>query len=216
MTTFVPPGYRKIAAPVETEQEIKRSRFICFLTPVTDEEEARAEIARVRALHPKARHHCTAFVLGERGQLKRSNDDGEPSGTAGAPMLDAIDGSELTFVVAIVVRYFGGILLGAGGLTRAYRAAVAEAVTHAKILRFEPRERIAVTLDYSTAALVEAEAQRRGWSIGDAEYGAAVTLRLGIPPEDRDIAAERIAAHTAGAAAIVDEGFGFVSVGAAD
>ncbi|RLP84149.1 YigZ family protein [Mycetocola lacteus] len=216
MTTFVPPGYRTIAAPVETEQEIKRSRFICFLTPVADEEEARAEIARVRALHPKARHHCTAFVLGERGQLKRSNDDGEPSGTAGAPMLDAIDGSELTFVVAIVVRYFGGILLGAGGLTRAYRAAVAEAVTHAKILRFEPRERIAVTLDYSTAAVVEAEALRRGWSIGEVEYGAAVTLRLGIPPEDREVAAERIAAHTAGAATIVDEGFGFVSVGAVE
>lgn len=205
-------AYRTILAPVHTELEIKRSRFLCFLDPADTEDSARSHIKAARALHPKARHHCSAFVLGPRSELQRTNDDGEPSGTAGAPMLDALVSAELSDVVAVVVRYFGGVLLGAGGLTRAYRAAVAEAITHSTVVVREQRLTLAVTTDYSAAAQIEAEAARAGWSISGADYGAAVTLRLGIPPGKSHDVGTRIAEITAGQAAVESLGTGYVTV----
>ncbi|MGN6485681.1 MAG: IMPACT family protein, partial [Thermomicrobiales bacterium] len=109
-------GYRTIAHDGEHEIEIKRSRFIGSLARVTSEEEARAFIAARRKTHWEANHNCSAWIIGERGQLQRSNDDGEPSGTAGVPMLSVLQRNGLTDVVAVVTRYFGGTLLGAGGL----------------------------------------------------------------------------------------------------
>ena len=167
--------YRTIAAPVDAEREIQRSRFLTRLVRVESETEARAVIAAVRAEHPKARHHCTAFVLGADARTQRSNDDGEPSGTAGAPMLDALLSAGLSDVIAVVTRYFGGILLGAGGLTRAYRAAVAQAVADAEIQIRERLTPVSVTSDYATAPTIEAEARRRGITVGDASYTDAVT-----------------------------------------
>lgn len=99
--------YRTIAAPTEAEIEIKKSRFIGFVAPVADEAEAREVIAERRNAHPKARHHCTAFVLDPDSRTQRFSDDGEPAGTAGAPILDVVTGHGLTFVVAVVTRYFG-------------------------------------------------------------------------------------------------------------
>lgn len=204
--------YRTIAAPVETELEIRRSRFLCFLVPADSEDAARALIARTRSEHPKARHHCSAFVIGERGQLQRTNDDGEPSGTAGAPMLDALLGAELSDVAAVVVRYFGGVLLGAGGLTRAYRAAVAEAVEAARIVVRERRLTVVVDADYAAAALIEAEAHRRGWVILGAEYGAEVALQISIPPAEYEACATRIAELTAGRSAPNVRGTAYVTL----
>lgn len=191
-------AYTTIAAPVGSELEIKRSRFLCSLHPAATEEAARAVIAGVRAAHPKARHHCTAFVVGPGQELQRTNDDGEPSGTAGTPMLDALVAAELSDVVAVVVRYFGGILLGAGGLTRAYRAAVAESVAAATRVRREQRDTYALSVDYATAAAIEAEAGRRGWA-HRAEYGATVDVLLSVAPGEETILAARIAELTAGA-----------------
>ncbi len=171
-------AYETIAGPVDHELEISRSRFLTRLERVEDEEAARSTIARVRAEHPRARHHCSAFVLGEGQRTRRSNDDGEPSGTAGAPMLDALVAAGLSDVVAVVTRYFGGVLLGAGGLTRAYRAAVAAAVAQAQRVRREVRVPTEVTASYTLAPALEAEARRRGFAIGEASYGGLVTLRL--------------------------------------
>lgn len=190
-------AYFTIAGPVEAELEIKRSRFLCFLRPADTEDTARAAIAAVRSAHPKARHHCTAFVIGPRQELQRTNDDGEPSGTAGTPMLDALTGAELSDVVAVVVRYFGGILLGAGGLTRAYRAAVAEAVLVAARVRREERDTYGLSVDYATAAAIEIESGRRGWAFR-AEYGAAVDILLAVPPGDEPLMTTRLAELTAG------------------
>ncbi|MGO3885193.1 MAG: IMPACT family protein, partial [Mycetocola sp.] len=195
-----PDSYRSIAAPVVAELEIKRSLFRCDLVPVGTEEAARAVIATARSEHPKARHHCSAFVLGPTARTQRSNDDGEPSGTAGAPMLDALTSAELSDVVAVVNRYFGGVLLGAGGLTRAYRAAVAEAVARARHVRYELRQHASIALDYATAALVEAEAHRRGWALGDSVYGSDVTLDIAVAPDDRELLSHRVAELSAGAA----------------
>ena len=168
--------YQTIAAPAVAELEISRSRFLTRIERVETEAEARAVIAGAREQHPRARHHCSAFVLGAGQRTQRSNDDGEPSGTAGAPMLDALTSAGLSDVVAVVNRYFGGVLLGAGGLTRAYRAAVAEAVLGAERVTRAPRQRVAILAPYDVAAQLEAEARRRGWGIGEARYGEALGL----------------------------------------
>nr|WP_208402634.1 YigZ family protein [Lysinibacter cavernae] len=198
--------------PVETEIEIKRSRFLCFLSPASSEQEARDSIAEARKLHPKARHHCSALVIGPRGDLQRTNDDGEPSGTAGAPMLEALLGAELSDVVAVVVRYFGGTLLGAGGLTRAYRASVAESIDAATIVVRERRLQVAVATDYAAAALIEAESHRRGWVVRDSEYGADVTLQLALPPGELDQLNHRVAELSAGRALVEAGEIGYVTV----
>ena len=99
-------SYRTIATSVEAEIEIKKSRFLARLSPAADEAEAREVIADCRAEHPKARHHCSAFVLDPESRTQRFSDDGEPAGTAGAPILDVVTGRELTYVVAVVTRYF--------------------------------------------------------------------------------------------------------------
>lgn len=192
-------AYETIGSRVETELEISRSRFLTRLERVADEDAARAVIAAVRAEHPRARHHCSAFVLGAGQRSRRSNDDGEPSGTAGAPMLDALVSAGLSDVVAVVTRYFGGVLLGAGGLTRAYRAAVAEAVAAAVRVRREPRTIATVEADYALAPAIEAAARSRGIAIGEASYGAAVQLELRLTAEQIDEARALVAELSAGA-----------------
>ena len=172
--------YETIASRVETEIEISRSRFLTRLERVDSEDAARQVIADVRAEHPRARHHCSAFVLGPDGRVQRSNDDGEPSGTAGAPMLDALVSAGLSDVVAVVTRYFGGILLGAGGLTRAYRASVAGAVDEARRVRRGLRREVTVSSSYEVAAQIEAEARRRGYAVGQAQYSDIVVQRFAV------------------------------------
>lgn len=196
------PSYETIAAPATAEIEISRSRFITLLERVSTEEDAREMIARVRAEDPRARHHCSAFVLGHDARVQRSNDDGEPSGTAGAPMLDALMSAGLSDVVAVVTRYFGGVLLGAGGLTRAYRAAVAEAVAGARRVRRAPRIEATVRTSYDVAPQIEAEARRRGIAVGDAEYGEEVSLRFMVAEREVASLEALVASASAGAARI--------------
>ncbi len=114
----------------ESEIEIKKSRFIGMLFPIENEQQARDYLVMVRKQHPTASHHCTALIT---GNIQRSNDDGEPSGTAGLPMLETLRGNKLDNVLAVVVRYFGGTLLGTGGLVRAYQQAVSEAIRKAEL-----------------------------------------------------------------------------------
>ncbi|WP_449283019.1 YigZ family protein [Leucobacter sp.] len=194
--------YETIAVPVDAEIEISRSRFIARLERAADEAQARAAIARVRAEHPRARHHCSAFVLGADGRVQRSNDDGEPSGTAGAPMLDALVSSGLSDVVAVVTRYFGGVLLGAGGLTRAYRASVAEAVLRAPRLRRGLRREVVVTSGYEAAPQIEAEARRRGYGVGAADYSDRVRQRYAVAEHEVAPLAALAAEASAGAAEV--------------
>lgn len=194
--------YETIAGAVDTEIEISRSRFLTRLVRVEGEEAAREVIASVRAQHPRARHHCSAFVLGPDGRVQRSNDDGEPSGTAGAPMLDALVSAGLSDVVAVVTRYFGGVLLGAGGLTRAYRAAVAGAVAEATRVRRGVRREVTVTADYEVAAQIEAEARRRGYTVGLAEYSDVVAQSYAVA-ESEVAGLEDLAAELSAGAAVV-------------
>ena len=117
--------YKTIQKEVVVEQEISKSKFLSFLTPVKDEDEAKSYLKSIKKLHPKATHHCSAFIVDE---IERSNDDGEPSSSAGLPMLEVLRGNNLNRVIAVVVRYYGGTNLGVGGLIRAYGSSVTLAI----------------------------------------------------------------------------------------
>ncbi|GAB3067939.1 YigZ family protein [Intrasporangium mesophilum] len=147
--------YVTLAGPARAEIEVRRSRFVCDVSPATSEDEARALIESVRAASRDARHHCTAFVLGPDGATQRSNDDGEPSGTAGAPMLEVLRGRGLTDVVAVVTRWFGGTLLGTGGLIRAYGDSVSAALDGSTPLTRTLRDGLVVEVDHAAAPRVE-------------------------------------------------------------
>ncbi|WP_395245795.1 YigZ family protein [Agromyces sp. MMS24-K17] len=203
-------SYTTVAGPVETELEIERSRFICVLDRVDSEDAARAAIARVRAAHTRARHHCTAFLIGPRGELARSSDDGEPSGTAGLPMLEALRGEGLSDVVAVVTRYFGGVLLGTGGLVRAYTAAVQESAAAATRVVRSLRTTVAITADYDRGPALEAELRRLGHVPVHVEYGADMRLDVAVAPAGVDAFTARVAELTAGAARVVPQGSAYV------
>jgi len=194
-----------IVEPAEAVLDISRSRFLARIESVQTEAEARAVISAAREAHPKARHHCSAFVLGPDQRTKRSNDDGEPSGTAGAPMLDALVSAGLSDTVAVVTRYFGGVLLGAGGLTRAYRAAVAEAVLGARRVTRAARQRVVILCAYDVAPQLEAEARRRGYIVGDSRYGEAVECEI-LVSENQLSALTALAAELSAGAAVVTAG----------
>ena len=191
--------YRTLAAPAEAEIEIKKSRFIGFLAPVADEAEARDVIAQRRSAHPKARHHCTAFVLDSDSRTQRFNDDGEPAGTAGAPILAVVTGHSLTCVVAVVTRYFGGTLLGAGGLVRAYGQATSAAVDTAKIVTKHELVAVSADVDYAQANALDRAAGNRGWTTRT-QYGACVALDMMVPVAEVDVALGMYADLTAGQA----------------
>jgi uncharacterized YigZ family protein len=176
--------YLTIARTGEAEVEVKRSRFLCTLERVEDEAAARAVVERARRTHWDARHHCSAFVLGPGGAVERSSDDGEPAGTAGAPMLEVLRGHEVSDVVAVVTRWFGGTLLGAGGLVRAYGDAVRLALADAGTLTRELVRELTLEVDHADAGRVESELRGRGVAVIDTSYAAQVTLRLGVRPDE--------------------------------
>lgn len=192
-------SYLTIARDGAAELEVKRSRFLCTLTRVESEENARAVVERARKEHWDARHHCSAFVLGPGGGIARSSDDGEPSGTAGAPMLEVLVGHEVSDVVAVVTRWFGGVLLGTGGLVRAYGDAVRAGLDSVGTLRRVLVSEHELVVPHADAGRVDNELRARGVQVLDARYGAEVTLVLGVPADEQDALTPLVAEVTAGA-----------------
>jgi len=160
------------------EEEIKKSRFICHLKRVYTEEEARAFISEIKKEHHKANHNCSAFTLGERQEIQRSSDDGEPSGTAGVPMLEILKKREITNVCAVVTRYFGGIKLGAGGLIRAYAGSVGHALDQVGLVKFVTQEQLILTLDYGNYDGLQRFLSTQGLVISESEFLSDVTVKL--------------------------------------
>lgn len=202
---MVMTGYLTVARDAEAEIEVKRSRFLCTLVRVEDESAARAVVERMRREHWDARHHCSAFRIGPgpRPEVERSSDDGEPAGTAGAPMLEVLRGHAgegVSDVVAVVTRWFGGTLLGAGGLVRAYGDAVRAGLEEAGTLRRTLVREHLLELDHADAGRIESELRSRGIVVLDTAYAARVTLRLGVRPEEEARLAALLAELTAGAA----------------
>lgn len=131
------------------QEEIKKSKFICHVKRVSSEEEARDFINAIKKEHYKATHNCSAFIIGEQSNIKRTSDDGEPSGTAGVPMLGVLEHHHITNSCVVVTRYFGGIKLGAGGLIRAYAGSVAQAVREIGLVEIKEQVILGITLSYS-------------------------------------------------------------------
>ncbi|WP_210493314.1 YigZ family protein [Patulibacter sp. SYSU D01012] len=190
---------------VTAEIEVKRSRFLAVLRRTEDEEAARALVAELRRAHHAARHHCSAWILGADRQRRRSNDDGEPSGTAGAPMLAVLDGAvrdvagedlALSDVTAVVVRWFGGTLLGAGGLVRAYGDAVQAALDGAPLAVRRPRALVRIPVGHERAGAAEHALRGTDAVVTDVAYGAeGVTLTVAV--DDAPSAQDRLAAWCA-------------------
>ncbi len=167
---------------LETLYEIQKSKFITHLRHVDSEEEARDFIQAMKKRYYDARHNCSAYILGERGDKQKSNDDGEPGGTAGAPILEAIKQNGLTDIVVVVTRYFGGIKLGAGGLIRAYSHAAVLGLEAATKLEITPFQEINVTLSYDLLATVENYLRKESIRTGETEYAENVTIPLLLSP----------------------------------
>lgn len=141
--------YRTIRQDGQAQEEIKKSRFICHAKRVYSEEEARDFIAAIKKEHYKATHNCSAFIVGEKSDIKRTSDDGEPSGTAGVPMLGVMENHQVTNVCFVVTRYFGGIKLGAGGLIRAYAGSVALAIKEIGLIEIKEQAGLRLKMSYS-------------------------------------------------------------------
>jgi len=199
-------AYLTIAGHGTAEIVVDRSRFLCTLERVEDEMSARGVIEQARKEHWDARHHCSAFVLGPDRSVERSNDDGEPPGTGGAPMLEVLRGRELSDVVAVVTRWFGGTLLGTGGLSRAYADAVRAALEVTTLVQRVEQELCEVTVDLAAAGRLEHELRSRGTKVLNIDYTDVATLSLAVPAIAVPIAEEIVAELTEGGAELFHRG----------
>ena len=200
---------------VTHEFEAKRSRFIGWIARATTEEEAREVINAAREEYPDARHHCSAFIVHQDAAqpIERSSDDGEPSGTAGKPMLEVLKGSGMQDVVAVAIRYFGGIKLGTGGLVSAYTESVADTLEHVTRVTREVRELGTVDFPHAEAGRIESELRTAGIDIVDVEYGRAATYTLAFTPGERERVDALLAATTHGGAEMKEAGYRWVERG---
>ena len=194
-------SYLTVARSGTAEIEVKRSRFLAHVVPVDSEDAARAVVDAARKEHWDARHHCSAFVLGPDASVQRSNDDGEPSGTAGAPMLEVLRGRELSDTVAVVTRWFGGTLLGAGGLVRAYSEAVRVGLDAVGVRRRVLLSCFDLEAAHADAARWEADLRGRGVTVLGVDHAERATLHLAVPAVDVATFHAQVAALTAGTAA---------------
>ncbi len=167
--------YRTVSRKSETELEIKRSRFIGRCFPVADEQQALTILAAVKKQHWDARHNCYAYVVGERKEIARYSDDGEPAGTAGQPMMEVLRQADITNALCIVTRYFGGILLGTGGLVRAYTHAASDAVQAAGLVDMRVCAKYRLDVPYALWGSLESMLRASG-QLAETEFGAQVQV----------------------------------------
>lgn len=183
----------------------KKSRFIATVRPVSSEEEALAFLEETRKKYWDARHNCYAYSVGMNREYTRCSDDGEPSGTAGRPMLDVILGEDIYNVAVVVTRYFGGVLLGTGGLVRAYSKAVQEGFRESRIIEKKHGICLAVTTDYTGIGKIQYIAGERGIPVLGSEYTDKVVMKLLIPSEDVDSVQKAVTEGTNGRAIMEKE-----------
>ncbi|MBQ7923710.1 MAG: YigZ family protein [Clostridia bacterium] len=171
---------RTVFAPYESEKIIEKSRFITYAAHVETEEQARAFVADIRKKHTLATHVCYAFIADKAGNLQRFSDDGEPQGTAGVPMLEVLKNKKLCETAVAVVRYFGGVKLGAGGLVRAYSSCVAECLDGADIRTLEVCVEYEISVDYTGIDGVQKYASSQECSILSTDYNEKVRFLVAV------------------------------------
>lgn len=179
-------AYRTLAAEGEAEIIINRSRFLSVARPVAAEEDALALIAEVKKRHPQANHNCYAYVIGSNMGVQRYSDDGEPQGTAGLPILDTLRKPCIVNACVVVTRYFGGVLLGAGGLVRAYTTSAAAAVDNARVALMEPTAQLAVVVEYPLLPRLTRAIESLPVQVISRDFASDVTLTLLVRLRDLD------------------------------
>ncbi|MCI9455075.1 MAG: YigZ family protein [Dorea sp.] len=170
------PEYKTVYRGGEGEITEKKSRFIANVVPVSSEEEAEEFIESMKKKYWDARHNCYAYIIGERGEIKRFSDDGEPGGTAGKPILEVLAGEGITNAAIVVTRYFGGTLLGTGGLVRAYGAAAKEGLSASAVINKIPGMRLSITTDYTGLGKIQYLLGQRGITVLDTVYTDKVEM----------------------------------------
>lgn len=178
--------YRMLSKGAQAELVEKKSRFIATICPVSSEEEAVAFIEEMKKKYYDARHNCSAFVIGSKGELTRSSDDGEPSGTAGRPMLEVLTGSGIRNIAVVVTRYFGGVLLGTGGLVRAYSGAVKMALEQCETITRRYGVQMLIKTDYNGVGKIQYLLGSKDVVIQDSVYAADVQMTVLVPIEEYD------------------------------
>lgn len=176
-------SFRTINERAEAEIVEKKSRFIANVSPISSEEEATNFIAEIKKQHYKARHNCFAYVIGGDIPIVRFSDDGEPNGTAGKPILDVLLGEKIENAIIVVTRYFGGTLLGTGGLVRAYGKSAKEGILAGKIVQMDVYTKVFISVDYSLIGKIQYEVSNNGHIIIDTEYTDLVKFSLYVKSE---------------------------------
>ncbi len=181
----------------------KKSRFIATVRPVRSEEEAAAFIAEMKKKYWDARHNCSAFVIGDNQELTRCSDDGEPAQTAGRPMLDVLLREELHNAAVVVTRYFGGTLLGTGGLVRAYQKSVQEGLAHSRIIDKRPGRKLTIQTDYNGLGKIQYILAQQKIPVLQTDYAESVKIDIVTPKEAEKKLTEEITEKTGGSAGLI-------------
>lgn len=204
--------YRTIRQDGQAQEEIKKSRFICHAKRVYSEEEARDFIAAIKKEHYKATHNCSAFIVGEKSEIKRTSDDGEPSGTAGVPMLGVMENHQVTNVCFVVTRYFGGIKLGAGGLIRAYAGSVALAIKEIGLIEIKEQAGLRLKMSYSQYQNFDNFLKAEDLIEFDTEFTDLVATTIYIDKQDKEPLEQKLIEFFNGKIQIDDQGLREVEI----
>lgn len=204
--------YRTIRQDGQAQEEIKKSRFICHAKRVYSEEEARDFIAAIKKEHYKATHNCSAFIVGEKSEIKRTSDDGEPSGTAGVPMLGVMENHQLTNVCFVVTRYFGGIKLGAGGLIRAYAGSVALAIKEISLIEIKEQAGLRLKMSYSQYQNFDNFLKAEDLIEFDTEFTDLVATTIYIDKQEKEPLEQKLVEFFNGKIEIDDQGMREVEI----
>lgn len=189
--------YRTVAGETETTLVEKKSKFIARIKSVETQEQAEAFIDEVRKEHWNATHNVPAYILGMNQEIQKYSDDNEPSGTAGLPMLEILKGHKIVNVVVVVTRYFGGTLLGRGGLIRAYGGATRKVLKAAGIVRMVPAQKVSIRVDYVHSGKIQNELLTQGVTLADTEYLEQVTFHVLLFPQQKEVIRQIVQEFTA-------------------
>lgn len=205
-------SYKTVKQYGEGEIEEKKSRFLGKIKPVSTEEEAIAFIESIKKQYWDARHNCYAFIIGEHSESIRCSDDGEPSGTAGKPMLEVLQNNGLKNVVAVVTRYFGGTLLGTGGLVRAYTQATQAALEEAQIATMTLMSVLEIRTDYNAIGKIKYMFAQADTLVMGEDYGVDVAVTIAVPVTEKETMQKKIVEATNGKAVMEEKEQIFIAV----
>jgi len=203
-------NYLTVKGYGESEIIISKSRFLTYIERAESEEDAMLFIERIKKMHHNATHNCSAYIIGEHDHIQKANDDGEPSGTAGVPMLEVLKKQGLKDTVVVVTRYFGGIKLGGGGLIRAYGKATTEGLLAAQVVERKLHHLMKIVIDYTWLGKVENEIRNSTYSLEEIRYLEGVEIIVSVLKEEEEQFVNWITELTNGQASISFESTQFI------